>query len=57
MKNGQSRDTDNIEHTRHRAKTIKTQNTKQKISGFWKCSDSVVYILFILFLTPPQQVL
>jgi len=28
IKNGQSRETDNIEYTRHRTKTNKAQNTK-----------------------------
>jgi len=31
IKNGQSRDTDNIGHTRHRTKTNKTQKHNQEI--------------------------
>jgi hypothetical protein len=36
IKNGQSRETGNIGHRRHRKKTNKTQNTAQKIKNlFW----------------------
>ena len=55
MKNGQSRDTDNIEHT------LSTQDTgprqsKHKTEVKWILEMSRQCILFILFLTPPQQV-
>jgi len=36
IKNGQSRDTGNIGYTRHRTKTNKTKNTKQKIKKLSK---------------------
>ena len=31
IKNGQSRETDNIDHTRHKTKTRKTKNTTQYV--------------------------
>jgi hypothetical protein len=50
IKNGRSRDIDNIGHTRHRTKTnkLKRKNTPQKTkNNDWNTRESI--ILFIVF--------